>query len=55
MGNTPPSIYKTLLNGFSQNSGGVWTEVGGPDPPIPLVARTEIQYLEHLLVCEKIY
>ena len=35
----PPSpIYKTLLNGFAQISGGVWTEVGGPDPPIPPVA-----------------
>ena len=39
MHGTPPSpIYKTFLNGFSQISGGVWTEVGGPDPPIPTVA-----------------
>ena len=34
----PPPIYKTLLNGFAQISGGVWTEVGGPDSPIPPVA-----------------
>ena len=26
---TPPTIYKTLFNGFAQISGGVWTEVWG--------------------------
>ena len=35
---TPPPIYKTLLNGFAQISGRVWTEVGGSGPPIPPVA-----------------
>ena len=27
-----PSLHKTLLNGFAQISGGVWTEVGGSGP-----------------------
>ena len=43
-----PPIYKTLFNGFAQISGGVWTEVGGPDPPIPPVARPVATGGEHL-------
>ena len=42
-----PPIYKTLLNGFAQISGGVWTKVGVRTVPIPPVATPLIINTRH--------